>query len=338
MDSFGGRRETTVKLILAALFLCTAGSITCALAKDPNGLYGTTGEQLARAAALTSPFAFLCASILVFRRPRLGYAFALAGGLLASPWLAYTELSLPSGVNSWIALNLADGLSRGERDFLAFVKLKLLSVVLIAIATLWSAVRLLPSCRRTWPVFAVSGLLLAIWFLASVTPYRIPIISDGVPPELRVLHVEKRGLRFQETGMSAFKDGKFVVWRNDRRLFQYRFEGRVVWGPMSQAARERASALAESTRLLKLRGATARALRSWTAEGWYVVIRGSRPLAFTTENRTAPPPEVTDLFHEIDTLPAREERLWAVQDVCLGFCYDPVAALNPVGPGGLERR
>jgi DNA-directed RNA polymerase specialized sigma24 family protein len=69
------------------------------------------------------------------------------------------------------------------------------------------------------------------------------------------------------------------------------------------------------------------ALRSWNAEGWYVVLQDSRLLAFTSEYRTTPPKEITDLFEEMEKLPASQEEAFVLRDVCLGFCYDPVAGL-----------
>ena len=66
----------------------------------------------------------------------------------------------------------------------------------------------------------------------------------------------------------------------------------------------------------------------WNAEGWFIVLKDSRVLAFTSEYGTSPPREITALFHEIEQLPASSERQFEVRDVCLGFCYDPVAALG----------
>jgi hypothetical protein len=102
----------------------------------------------------------------------------------------------------------------------------------------------------------------------------------------------------------------------------------TILGQVSPTAFERARNFVESSELWKLRTAPPKALRAWNAEGWYVVLKDSRLLAFTTEFGTTPPDEVTDLFNELQKLPALEERPFAVRDVCLGFCYDPVAALG----------
>jgi len=55
--------------------------------------------------------------------------------------------------------------------------------------------------------------------------------------------------------------------------------------------------------------------------GLYVVLKDSQLFTFTSEYRTAPPREVTDLFYEVEKLPAEEEGPRPVRDVCLGFCY-----------------
>ncbi len=74
-------------------------------------------------------------------------------------------------------------------------------------------------------------------------------------------------------------------------------------------------------------GAPAKELWAWNAEGWYVTLQDSHLLAFTSEYRTSPPREVTGLFQEIEILPGQPQ-LFAIRDVRLGFCYDPVAALG----------
>jgi hypothetical protein len=219
---------------------------------------------------------------------------------------------------------------------MAFARLKIVSMALIVFAILSSSLRLLPArlilgkspfCQRTWPACALGFLLLAAWFAYSVTPYRIPVIVDGVPAELRILHVEKRGLRFREIQVSVFRDGRAYVLRNDRQLFEYRFDCRVArisLGDASLPTLDHARDLVKSPELWKLHTPPATALRSWNAEGWYVALCGSRALAFTSEYRTTPPQEVANLFCEIVGLPAKQERE-AFRDVCLGFCYDPVA-------------
>lgn len=335
MDGFWEVRRIRRGLAVAALFLCTAVSIAwCVLLRFPNGLGASTGERMAEGAVIASPLVFLCACVLIFVRPRFGYGFGLVAGLVAGPWFVWTESLLAR--NSWVFLNTGDESVPEALALMAFAKVKILSMTLIVVATACSSLRLLPDrllfrksplCQRTWPAFAASFLVLAAWFVHSAIPYRVPIIVDGVSPEFRILHVEKRGLRYHETEVYVFRDGRAWVRRNDRRLFQYRFESRVgliALGDVSLTTLNHARSFMKSSELRKLHTAPAKALRPWNAEGWYVALRDSRPLAFSSEYRTAPPQEVTNLFYEIERLPARLEERAAVRDVCLGFCYNPV--------------
>ena len=82
-----------------------------------------------------------------------------------------------------------------------------------------------------------------------------------------------------------------------------------------------------SPQLWVLHTRPAKELRAWNAEGWYVTLKDSHLVAFTSEYHTAPPREVTELFQELENLPG-QPRPFAIRDICLGFCYDPVAALG----------
>jgi len=225
-----------------------------------------------------------------------------------------------------------------ERDFVALEKLWVLSVAMVVFAIACAAIRLLPPrwvireravSTRTWPAIAIGFLVLAVWFVHSVSPYQVPTIADGGLVQLRILHIVKRGLSINETRVSADRNGSsFVSWTN-RKLFQYQFESkgtRVSLGD-STATLELARALMRSPQLWALHTLPAKELHAWNAEGWYVTLKDSHLLAFTSEYHTAPPGEVTELFQEIENLPG-QPRPFAIRDVCLGFCYDPVAALG----------
>jgi hypothetical protein len=340
MDSLGAsHRELRPRLTAAGLFLCTALVVAATFLASYGLLFLLSADPIAGLAALASPLVFLCACVLVFRRPRLGYRLGLVAGLMALPWLVWSERLLYS--SSWAALNLnviGDEMDRTRQDVF-FSELKILSVLWVVIATACAALRLLPSewtlrnspvCRRTWPVFAVGLLVLAAWWAHSAIPYRLPLRPvDERPPEWRVLHVEKHGFSFHETVIAAGRNGSFYVGRGDRRLFQYRFQTRVVRGVMPQTAYDRTMAFVLSPRLWdRLHTAPEIPLRSWNAEGWYLALEGSRLLAFTSESKTTPPREVTDLFHEIENLPGTSDELRTDPDVSLGFGHDPLAALG----------
>ncbi len=325
------------KLTAAALFVCAAVSIAWTLLSPTNVASlggGSSWDRPLEVVADASPLAFLCAAVLLFYRPRFGYHLGLAAGLMALPWFVLTEVSL-HWWNSWIFLNSEEAMNAGGA-FPAAVVLRILFAVFTVWAVACSTLRLLAARwlawkARTWPAFAAGLLVQAVWFAGSVIPYSVPGFDHPAHAWLRMLHVQKRGLRFQETTASLFRDGRVWILRTDRRLFQYRFEGQAgvagMW-EVSQAWRDRGFALAQSPGLWKLRTPPAKPMRAWNAEGWYVVLKDTRLLAFTTEYGTVPPREVTDLFHEIEQLPVSEERPFAARDVCLGFCYDPVAALG----------
>jgi hypothetical protein len=281
--------------------------------------------------AITSAFIFLCAGVLVFFRSTVGCVLGGIAGVVALPWFVLTESSaLPS---AWTYLN-------GPVEFAGiarpFATLKILSVALIAAAFTCSFLRLLPSglllrnsplSRRTWPAIAVAVLVLAVWLHHSAMPWMLPDIVDAISPELSILHVEKRALQFHETSVRFMRNGSFRVSHYDRRLFQYRFQSRSTGGSLPQIILGRANDLAHSTTLRKLRTAPPIALRSWNAEGWYVALRDSPLLAFTSEYGTTPPQQVRDILEEIEKLPGGKRSI-AIEDVCLGFCYDPVAGLG----------
>jgi hypothetical protein len=335
MDGFREPRRAARELTAAALYLGTAVSVAVALLRIPNPLAAPASEHVAEGVAFVSPLVFLCACVLVFVRPRFGHSLGLFAGLIALPWFVWTELWL-SPANSWVFLNTGDESVPEALALLALAKLKILSIALIVFAILYSSLRLLPSRlllgksplrQRTWPAFALGFLMLAAWFIHSVTPYRVPLIVDGESPQFRILHVEKRGLRYHETEVFVFRDGRAWVWRNDRRLFQYRFEARVAMISLGAylPTLDHARAFVKSPELRNLHTPPAKALRSWNADGWYVALRDSRPLAFSSEYRTVPPPEVTNLFYEIEKEGPALEYPATVRDVCLGFCYNSVA-------------
>ncbi len=326
------------KTAAVAIYVCAAASIVCCYLALPYG-YGLGGW--ASIAALSSALTFAGGSAFLFYKPRLGYAVGLMSGLMALPWLVLTETAYYPWSNSWIALNLVPPdypAAKGFASLTTFSGLKIFSTALIVIVIVMSSLRLLPPKltlreiplrQRTWPAFAICFMVLAVWFARSVMPYRIPgLVTRGFGSEFQILHVEKRGLHFHETRIDAGRNGHFSIWRSNRRLFQFSFENVVAEGNMPQTTFEHAKAIVRSQQLFTSRTQPAKALRTWNAEGWYVVTQDSRTLAFTTEYRSVPPEAITDMFHEIEALPTGPVKSWPFRDVCLGFCYDPLAALG----------
>jgi hypothetical protein len=210
----------------AALFLCAGLSIACLFFK--MGFGEIISRDWPTLIAITSVIVFLTASVLVFFRSTFGYILGGIAALIALPWFVLTEYSgLPS---AWTYLNGPDPFQGAGRPIAI---LKILSVALIAAAATCSLLRLLlsglvsqrtaPLYSRTWPALAIAVLVVVVWLAHSATPWMLPTIVDAIPPNFRILHVEKRGLQFHETGISCMRDGQFWVSHNDRRLLQYGF-------------------------------------------------------------------------------------------------------------------
>jgi hypothetical protein len=270
------RYGTTPTLAAAFLFFCAAVSISSTFFAIPDMPFpGRTSswERPVEVFAEASPLVFLCASILVFRH-RLGYGLGLIAGLIALPWFVRTELSLAPW-NSWVFLNYESPMSSGGGLVLVFTKLKILSAGLIVLGIVCASIRLFPDrwslrgvplCRRTWPAFVVGLFVLVGWFVYSVMPYSVPGFDHPAGAELRILRVQKHGLRFHESTMVVSRNGRVWVLRGERRLFQYRFVLRVAMTALEAPAYQRALVLVQSPELWKLRTPRPRALRSWNAE------------------------------------------------------------------------
>jgi len=314
--------------VTSALFsVCAALSIAWLIRSFPPGERPTI--LVAGALALT------VAAAGVFFAPRFSYCAVVLSGFVILYWFSRFELSNFPAINSWIAFNLPDSDPQFRLDIFQ-AKLKILLVVAVVISTLVSVTRLLPDrCvlrgrplrERTWPAFAFCLLAIGPWYYRSVNPYRIPLLVKGSwNPELVILHVEKRGLTFHERSVGVVRDSSFHVESNARKLFQYKFFVLRGSGVVPETSMAGIRMFAQSAQLRDLRTPPAVSLRDWNAEGWYVRT-GQNVLAFTTENHTTPPQEVIDMFHRLESIPPAATESGNVSDVCLGFCYDPLAGL-----------
>lgn len=291
---------------------------------------------------IASAAALLMASVIAFRWPRISHLLGLMSGVGALYWFYSIEFgySFPA-LNTWVTFNLPDGTPDSSGDIL-FAKLKIIFAISALAATVISATRLLPRNwiirhrpvrDRLWPALVVPALATLVWYALSVSPYRIPLIVDGIPADITLLHVEKRGNQFHETGIGVFRDGRAYLFHNDRRLFQYRFPVRLGSAALTPDSREAAIALGE-----ELWNAAETEppipLRTKNAEGWYVRAephtKRQRILAFTTENGTPPPPRLISAFHNLESLVPETEPSRDGKDICFGFCYDPLAGLGIV--------
>jgi hypothetical protein len=172
-------------------------------------------------------------------------------------------------------------------------------------------------------------MVLSFWFSQSVMPYRIPGALDSDYPILGILHVEKRGLQFHETSISVFRNDSFYVSRNDRRLFQYHFQQLDSRGKVPPALMQRIYAAVQSPELSKRDSAVIKPIRAWNTTRWYLLVERAGFHAYTSETGTNPPQEIISIFDNLDS----EQRFSpdsqaARNDVCLGFCYDPLSGLG----------
>jgi hypothetical protein len=332
------------KATCAVLLLCTSIVVACAvfprLSREFNGEIAgkTSGSVMADLAADACPLVLMLAAALVFSRPRVGYGLGLLGGILYVPWFVRTEAAMYGG--SWSVLNYVNAMP-SDQQLTLYVEWRILSGFLIATTLACCPFRLLPRRwlfrgsplgERSWPCLSVGLTVLATWLFNSAQPYRVPLIVDALRAEIRVLHVEKRGLRIREDVIVTYRDGQFFRHWHDRWLLQFRFEGHTTGGVLGAAIYDEVASMVTTSPLVSRRTPPAERLRSWNADGWYVVLRDERLLAFTTENRLSAPREVNDLLREIENLPTQKGDQGPIRDVCLGFCYGPVAALGFVYP------
>jgi hypothetical protein len=216
-------------------------------------------------------------------------------------------------------------------------ELTILAIALIVVSSAIATLRLipphlrfrkLPLCDRIWPAFALSFMVLAFWFSQSVMPYRIPGALDSEHPILGILHVEKRGLQFHETSIGVFRNYSFYVSRNNRRLLQYRFQQESSWGQLPEPLMRRVQDMIQSPDFAKRDSTVIKPIRTWNADGWYLLVERSGFHPYTSEAGTTLPQEIVPLFQDLEAAPRFPVTQPARKDVCLGFCYDPLSGLG----------
>jgi len=289
-----------------------------------------------------SPIFFAFAAGAVFWQPRLAHGCALLG-VVAIP-SAYWNLKDWGLGNVWVLFNQPDGrftsYPPGFVLGIPFVGLLAVSLgisILRLIPSGWT-LRKIPISDRTWPAFAASSAFIVVWFCQSVMPYRMPGAVDGAGwPLLRILHVEKQGLQFHETRVSVvghkFRSGFDIrsvgFSESDRRLFRYRFVDRFSTAQLDEPLREqiRAMLTASTESHPKWEWVHVKPVRNWNADNWYVIVEGAGLKAYTKDD-AVPPPDIVNLFNQLEKLPRSSPGQEEMRDVCLGFCYDPLSAMG----------
>jgi hypothetical protein len=325
------------KITACVVYICAATSSLCLLLCLLEGfpsIYRST-----RLALIGSASALFIASLAVFRRPRVSNWLGVISGMGALYWFYGVEFGyfFPA-LNSWVVFNVPDTTHESSRDIL-IAKLKIAFALTALAATTLAATRLLPAHwtmrnrpvrDRLWPALASCLLAVFFWSAVSVSPYRIPWIVDAVPAKLTLLHVEKHGSQFHETGISIFEDGKVYLSHNDRRLFQYKFPVHMGSAILSEDNTMREAAFALAKELASAKTVPAVSLHSSDAEGWYVRTEHRHVLSFTSENHTPPPPKLLSLFRSLESAVPATKQSGDEKDICFGFCYDPLAGLGIV--------
>lgn len=288
-----------------------------------------------------TPIFFAFAAGAISWSPASAHATALLG-ILAGPSL-YWNLKDSGMGNVWVMFNQSDNRFAAYPPFFVF---GICFVALLTLATVTAILRLIPTLLpsrrfsisdRIWPAFVVSLVVMIVWFCQSVMPYRIPGAVDYAGwPVLQILHIQKRGLQFQElcVGVSGHRMKRDYWLRgirfsgDNRRLLQYRFKEFGATGELSESTREKVKGMLTASNQKHASWDPVKPVRAWNADNWYVISEGSGLKSYTTENGSLPPRELVDLFNDLENLPHASETQSDLKDICLGFCYDPLSAMG----------
>ena len=292
-----------------------------------QGFFSFSRGQLDPLACLSAPLVLVAAMVITCTGRRSGDALALVAAALAWPHFVKTERSYLYSANAWNLLN------SNQPEVIAYGKINLITLLLLILATVCALVRLLPpgwSLRsipvrdRLWPVLAASFAVVAVWFVTSARPYVVPEPHHGVLAEIAILHLRKRGLHLQETKVVFFRDSKTYVSRNERKPFRYHANGMYYSVVLSPESRSRIWDFCRSAQFLNARTQRRTSPRRWNSESWYVYRNGGLYGVFSDGDNTRLPEELMRWFEETEKLPPQSAATPAViNDVCLGFCYDP---------------
>jgi hypothetical protein len=271
-------------------------------------------------------------------RPTISHVAALPA-VIAAPWVySHVIKDTPLG-NVWTSFNIPDPDRMMGKGFFLLVTSIVLSVTLMALAVATAAIRLTPARwkilgmplrDRTWPSVLLTFAFVAVWFSQSAMPYRASGAVDySAWPLLKIQHVQKQGFQFHETtvGLWGYRAPDTVSFSaNDRRLFQFRFREKGSRTELPAALQQNVNAVLDSLRGTSGNIETVRPVRAWNADEWYLIGENIGLHSYTAG--TTPPPEVIQLFHDLETLPYPREYSSELRDICLGFCYDPLAGLG----------
>jgi hypothetical protein len=290
--------------------------------------------------SFVAPLFLVFAAGSVAYRMKVPHLMALLG-CVCTYWIWSTVLPNQVLGNVWVMFNHESSARWPSSFYMTYAATAILCVaaLLISVTTamtrplpegwVWRA---LPLCKRTWPAFVVCTVFIFGWFKHSVMPYRIPgAVDSDRSPILRMLHLQKHGLQFHEKCIAviAYRSQLQLVnyLEDDRKLLHYMFERRsasVLQPPQELMGRIQALSATGKPRT----AIVIKPVRDWTADNWYVYAEGQGYTLYGTVSGVEPPPEVTDLFKALDSLPKSSYAKSNISDVCLGFCFDPLSAMG----------
>lgn len=319
------------KILTAILYTCTGTAcvllfspFTSKLAGFPSPGWPRWGEP-AFWPAFVVPAVFLLSAILVVLKPWSSHLLGVIASALALHFFLPREMQDYHFVNSWSSLN-----QPGPARILVAPCLNLLTVILVIVATIHSLLRLAPGRWRirnkpvrekNWPTFAISFTVICIWYFTAVSPYRIPIwdLYDS-PPLFRVVHVEKRGLRFHEASLIVERDGRFWLLQDNRMLFEYSFEETSASGDVPAEDMETIAAVAHSRRHQVFDKTRNVSPWTWSADRWFIYSEQPPTWSVANVDGKEVPREILDWFAKTLKKTRQTDR-GTFRDVCLGFCF-----------------
>ena len=314
---------------LRSRFAFLAGSLTTLLSWPTLAwLVLTQGVSSARLdffSCVAGSLVLIAAAFVIPRRRLPGDLLALIATAMAWPYFVMSERSYLYSANAWNLLNST------SREAVAYGKINVIAILLLLVATVCAVVRMFPagwSLReiplrdRVSPIFAVSLPLAAFWFVTNAWPYHVPEPHHGLSAELSLLHVKKRGLHSWETQISFFRDSKTYVARTERKPLHYHARGTYHSVSLSAESLSRAREFYAHSREISAQPRTSP--RKWNSDSWYLYLDGNLYSIFTDADNTTPPEDLVRWFEETEKLPPLSAASpTVINDVCLGFCYDP---------------
>jgi hypothetical protein len=275
--------------------------------------------------AFVTSAAFLLGAILVIFKPRLGCLTGLIATVIALRFFVRWEMYDYHFVNSWSLFN-----EPGPARALVEPIVRLLAIILVIVATIYSLLRLLPERwqvagkpvrERNRLVFAILFPILCVWYFTAVSPYRIPVYDAyDNPPLFRVVHVEKHGLHFRETSIIVTRDGRFWLIQDDRRLFQYSFEDTGATGDVPAEDMETIDAVVHSGRYGDSDHSRNVSPWTWNADRWFLYSEEPPVWSLNDVDAKQVPKQILDWFGKT-VVQTKQDRGGTLRDVCLGFCF-----------------